>query len=121
MATSFLLDCRAGKLKTFALKDAENLFDLVVCLRTGRALRVPRARARQRAAGQVTAEVMISQRRAEVTDRAVPRHWEGDLIIGSVRSVRPDAGGFLIRAGEFFMSAHDPRRRSARESSWTPC
>jgi len=46
--------------------------ELVACLRTGRALRVPRARARQRAAGHVTAEVMISQRPAEVTDRAVP-------------------------------------------------
>ena len=53
--------------------------ELVACLRTGRALRVPRARARQRAAGHVTAEVMISQRPAEVTDRAVPGPWEGDF------------------------------------------
>jgi hypothetical protein len=60
--------------------------ELLACLRTGRALRVPRARARQRAAGHVSAEVMISQRPAEVEDRAVPGHWEGDLIIGSDRS-----------------------------------
>lgn len=56
--------------------------ELVACLRTGRALRVPRARARQRASGHVSPEVMISQRPAEVADRALPGHWEGDLIIG---------------------------------------
>ena len=52
--------------------------ELVACLRTGRALRVPRSRARQRAQGHVTPEVMISERPAEVDDRAVPGHWEGD-------------------------------------------
>jgi transposase, IS30 family len=56
--------------------------ELVACLRTGRALRVPRARARQHPSGHVTPEVVISQRPAEVADRAVPGHWEGDLIIG---------------------------------------
>ena len=50
--------------------------ELVACLRTGRALRVPRARARQRANGHVTDEVMISARPAEAADRAVPGHWE---------------------------------------------
>jgi len=50
--------------------------ELVACLRTGRALRVPRSRARRRAGGHVTPEVMISERPAEVTDRAVPGHWE---------------------------------------------
>jgi IS30 family transposase len=59
---------------------------LVACLCTGRALRVPRARARQRAQGHVTDEVMISQRPAEADDRAIPGHWEGDLIIGTDRS-----------------------------------
>ncbi|GAA3450569.1 hypothetical protein GCM10018962_24020 [Dactylosporangium matsuzakiense] len=51
--------------------------ELVACLRTGRALRVPRARARQRRDGMVTPDVMISQRPAEAEDRAVPGHWEG--------------------------------------------
>src|SRR3954447_13225133 len=60
--------------------------ELVACLRTGRALRVPRARSRRRAHGHVTAETMISARPAEVTDRVVPGHWEGDLIIGTDRS-----------------------------------
>ena len=46
--------------------------ELVACLRTGRALRVPRARARQKAWAHVTPEVMISQRPAEVEDRSVP-------------------------------------------------
>jgi IS30 family transposase len=50
--------------------------ELVACLRTGRALRVPRARARQRASGHVTPEVMISQRPAEAGDRAIPGHWK---------------------------------------------
>jgi IS30 family transposase len=50
--------------------------ELVACLRTGRALRVPRARARQRPNGHVSAQVMISQRPAEAADRAVPGHWK---------------------------------------------
>jgi transposase, IS30 family len=50
--------------------------ELVYCLRTGRALRVPRARSRQKAWAHVSPEVLISQRPAEVEDRAVPGHWE---------------------------------------------
>ena len=46
--------------------------ELVACLRTGRAMRVPRARARQRGTSHVTPEVMISERPVEVDDRAVP-------------------------------------------------
>ena len=54
---------------------------LVSCLRTGRASRVPRARAQAKAWAHVSEDVMISSR-PEVEDRAVPGHWEGDLIIG---------------------------------------
>ena len=57
--------------------------ELTACLRTGRALRVPRARVGARGKGFVTDEVMISQRPAEADDRAVPGHWEGDLILGT--------------------------------------
>ena len=56
--------------------------ELTACLRTGRALRVPRARTRQRGRQFITPELMISERPPEVADRAVPGHWEGDLIIG---------------------------------------
>ncbi len=56
--------------------------ELTACLRTGRALRVPRARARGRGKSFVTDQVLISERPAEAADRAVPGHWEGDLIIG---------------------------------------
>ena len=60
--------------------------ELVACLRTGRALREPRARSRNKPQGHVTADVVISERPAEAADRAVPGHWEGDLIIGTGRS-----------------------------------
>lgn len=57
--------------------------DLVACLRTGRALRIPRERARGRGRKFVGDEVRISRRPAEADDRAVPGHWEGDLILGT--------------------------------------
>jgi IS30 family transposase len=56
--------------------------ELTACLRTGRALRVPRARSRDRGKKFVGPEIMISERPAEADDRAVPGHWEGDLILG---------------------------------------
>src|SRR3954464_12667207 len=56
--------------------------ELTACLRTGRALRVPRARSRRRGKSCIAPEIMISQRPAEAADRAVPGHWEGDLILG---------------------------------------
>jgi len=80
--------------------------ELVACLRTGRALRVPRARARQRPGGHVTSEVMISERPAEAEDRAVPGHWEGDLIIGIDRSA---IGTLVERSTRFTMLVHLPR------------
>ena len=54
--------------------------ELSACLRTGRALRVPQARTRDRGKKFITAEVMIGTRPAEADDRAVPGHWEGDLV-----------------------------------------
>lgn len=54
--------------------------ELVGCLRKGRALWVPRARSRQKAWAHVTEETLIKQRPAEVADRAVAGHWEGDLV-----------------------------------------
>jgi len=79
--------------------------ELTACLRTGRALRVPRARVRGRGKNFVTDEIMISQRPAEADDRAVPGHWEGDLILG----LRSSAIGTLVeRSSRFTMLLHLP-------------
>jgi IS30 family transposase len=79
--------------------------ELSACLRTGRALRVPRARARQRGRQFITPELMISERPAEVADRAVPGHWEGDLIIGLNRSA---IGTLVERSTRFTMLLYLP-------------
>ena len=74
--------------------------ELVACLRTGRALRVPRARTRGRGKKFVTPLIMISERPAEAEDRAVPGHWEGDLILGLNRSA---IGTLVERTTRFVM------------------
>ncbi|MFZ2509375.1 MAG: IS30 family transposase [Steroidobacteraceae bacterium] len=79
--------------------------ELSACLRTGRALRVPRARTRQRGKSFITPEVMISQRPAEAADRAVPGHWEGDMIIGLHSSA---IGTLVERSTRFTMLLHLP-------------
>jgi IS30 family transposase len=79
--------------------------ELVACLRTGRALRVPRARTRGRGKKFITGEVMISQRPAEAANRAVPGHWEGDLILGLNSSA---IGTLVERTTRFTMLLHLP-------------
>jgi IS30 family transposase len=80
--------------------------ELTACLRTGRVLRVPRARSRGRGKSFVTPEIMISQRPAEATDRAVPGHWEGDLILGLGSSA---IGTLVERTTRFTILLHLPR------------
>lgn len=80
--------------------------DLVACLRTGRALRVPRARPRNKARGHVTEDVVISERPTEAADRAIPGHWEGDLIIGTDRSA---IGTIVERKSRATLLVHLPR------------
>jgi IS30 family transposase len=79
--------------------------ELTACLRTGRALRVPHARVRGRGKSFVTDEVMISERPAEAEDRAVPGHWEGDLILGLGSSA---IGTLVERSSRFTMLLHLP-------------
>jgi IS30 family transposase len=57
--------------------------ELAACLRTGRALRKPRRKEAGDRRGRIPGMVMISERPAEAADRAVPGHWEGDLIMGA--------------------------------------
>jgi len=80
--------------------------ELTACLRTGRALRVPRARTRGRGKQFLTPEILISQRPAEAADRAVPGHWEGDLILGLGSSA---IGTLVERTTRFTMLLHLPR------------
>jgi IS30 family transposase len=80
--------------------------ELTACLRTGRALRIPRARTRGRGKAFISPEIMISQRPAEAIDRAVPGHWEGDLIVGLGSSA---IGTLVERMTRFTLLLHLPR------------
>jgi IS30 family transposase len=80
--------------------------ELTACLRSGRALRVPRERTRGRNKSFVGDAIMISDRPAEIADRAVPGHWEGDLILGLGSSA---IGTLVERNTRFTMLLHLPR------------
>jgi IS30 family transposase len=79
--------------------------ELTACLRTGRVLRTPRARTRGRGKTFISPEIMISKRPAEATDRAVPGHWEGDLIVGLGSSA---IGTLVERTTRFTLLLHLP-------------
>jgi transposase, IS30 family len=85
--------------------------ELAQHLRTGRSLRKPRRVAGERR-GRIPGMVNISERPAEVADRAVPGHWEGDLILGSTES-NSAVGTLVERTTRFVMLLHLPHDHSA--------
>jgi transposase, IS30 family len=83
--------------------------ELARCLRTGRIQRRPRRRPTN--TGQLRDMVMISERPAEVEDRAVPGHWEGDLLVGT--DCRSAVGTLVERTTRYVMLLHLPNGRDA--------
>ncbi|WP_425860430.1 IS30 family transposase [Arthrobacter sp. TWP1-1] len=79
--------------------------DLAACLRTGRAVRRPSRKTGQRK-NRIPGMINISQRPPEVEDRAVPGHWEGDLIIG--KGNQTAIGTLVERTTNYTMLVHLP-------------
>jgi transposase, IS30 family len=86
--------------------------ELAICLRTGRAMRRPHRKSQERR-GRLQNIVNISQRPAEVEDRAVPGHWEGDLLIG--KNGRSAIGTLVERKTRYLILLHLPNGQSAEE------
>ncbi|WP_407661098.1 IS30 family transposase [Kitasatospora purpeofusca] len=87
--------------------------ELAAALRTGRARRKSHRQAACRQPRFVTPMVMISERPAEVEDRAVPGHWEGDLIIG--KDGGSAIGTLVERATRYVMLLHLAEGRTAEQ------
>jgi len=85
--------------------------ELAKCLRTGRALRRPQRRNERR--GRIQGMVSISERPAEVEDRAIPGHWEGDLLMGKAN--RSAIGTLVERSTRFLILLHLPNGHGAAE------
>jgi len=87
--------------------------ELTTCLRTGRAQRRPQMRMEQSGAGRLRNMILISDRPPEIEDRAVPGHWEGDLIIG--KGGRSAIGTLVERSSRYVVLLHLPHGRTAED------
>lgn len=87
--------------------------ELTSCLRTGRTQRRPHMRTEQSGAGRLRNMILISDRPPEIEDRAVPGHWEGDLIIG--KGGRSAIGVLVERSSRYVVLLHLPHGRSAED------
>jgi IS30 family transposase len=85
--------------------------ELTACLRTGRAQRRPHMRIEQSGKGRLRNMILISDRPPEAADRAVPGHWEGDLIIG--KGGRSAIGTLVERSSRYVVLLHLPHGRTA--------
>ena len=87
--------------------------ELTACLRTGRTQRRPHKRTEQSGAGRLRNMILISDRPPEAADRAVPGHWEGDLLIG--KGARSAVGTLVERKSRYVILLHLPHGRTAED------
>jgi IS30 family transposase len=85
--------------------------ELTACLRTGRTQRRSHKRTERSGTGHLREMVMISERPPEAEDRAIPGHWEGDLIIG--KGGRSAIGTLVERSSRYVMLVHLPNGHTA--------
>jgi len=87
--------------------------ELTACLRTGRTQRRPHMRIERSGAGRLQNMILISDRPPEIEDRAIPGHWEGDLIIG--KGGRSAIGTLVERSSRYVVLLHLPHGRTAED------